>query len=191
MKLRIIPLFISCCILLTSMSECEKNNLVHHTVENPVSCIIDDVIYESSPEVILNVGGDIHHLIEHDWGFAFDIRRRINSKLKSYTLYLNVESREPLETGKRYPIVISKGEDGTTGEYLGPSSLLDNSTDTSNWIYHYAISGWVEFTDFSQGNHYYVSGIFEMECIDHDNSPIILRNGQFGPVRVYYDNMND
>lgn len=191
MKLRIIPLVISCCIILTSMSECEKNNLVHHTVENPVSCTIDDVIYESSPEEILNVGGDIHHLIEYDWGFAFDISRRINSEMKSYTLYLNVESREPLEIGKRYPVVISKGEDGTTGEYLGASCLLDNSTDTSSWVYHYAISGWVEFTDFSKGNHYYVSGIFEMQCIDYDDSPIILQNGQFGPVRVYYNSKKE
>lgn len=183
MKLRIIPLFISCCILLTSMSECQKNNLVHHTVENPVSCTIDNVTYESSPEKILNIGGDAHRLLEYDWGFTFNINRCVSSDMGSYRLYLNVVCKEPFELNKRYPVVLN-GEDKT----LDPSSLLDNSTNASNWIYHNAISGWVEFTDFSKGHHCYVSGIFEMECIDSDDSPIILRNGQFGPVRVYYDN---
>ena len=183
MKLRIIPLFISCCMLLTSMSECQKNNIVHHTVENPVSCTIDDVIYESSPEKILNVGGDVHGLFEYDWGFTFNINRRVNSEIGSYTLYLDVVCGEPFELGKRYPILVN-GEE----EYQGPSGLLDDSV---NWIYHNAISGWVEFTDFSKGNHYYVSGVFEMDCMDHDDSPMILRNGQFGPLRVYYDSKKE
>ena len=57
MKLRIIALLISCCILLMSMSGCERINLISHTEDNPVSCTIDGIEYKSSPERVLNIGG--------------------------------------------------------------------------------------------------------------------------------------
>ena len=59
MKLRIIALLISCCILLMSMSGCERNNLIYHTEDNPVSCTIDGIEYKSSPERVLNWGGSL------------------------------------------------------------------------------------------------------------------------------------
>lgn len=174
MKHGIIPLLVSCFVILTSLSECESNNLVHHTVENPVSVTIDGIVYESQPEKILKIGGDAHYLLEDAGGFTFRIARTISSAEKSYTLYLNVESNEPFEVGKRYDC------------FLESSSIMSISDDGGKWTYHDAVTGWIEFTDFSKGNHYYVSGNFEMDVEDYDESPIELRNGRFS-VRIYYD----
>lgn len=49
--------------------------------------------------------------------------------------------------------------------------------------YHDAISGWIELTDVSKGDHNYISGKFEMNY-DDDLTFMEIRNGQFGSLRV-------
>ena len=54
-----------------SLVSCDKNNnLVHHTVDNPVSAEIDGTLFQSAPEKILNYGGNVHQLIESDDEFV-------------------------------------------------------------------------------------------------------------------------
>ena len=185
MKLRIIALLISCCILLMSMSGCERNNLIYHTEDNPVSCTIDGIEYKSSPERVLNWGGVAHEFSEYDWGFFFELRRYVDSDKKSYLIVLNVEISESFELGKKYPINVRTEE----YEYLGAGYLREYSSASTT---HYVISGWVEFTDFyKEYSNYYVSGVFEMDCLDSDDSPLRVRNGQFGPVIVGYSNFKE
>ena len=86
---------------------------------------------------------------------------------------------ESFELNKRYTF---NGE--VTDDYYIIGLLLD--TD-EKWLEHGATSGWIEFTELSKGYHTSVSGKFEMECIDSDNSSIEVKNGEFGPLRVSYD----
>lgn len=173
MKLNLIPILISWCVTLMFTSKCERDNLFYHTIENPVQCSINGIKYVSSPEKILNYGGDHHQLIEYNSGFYFKISREIYSKNSSYVLYICVNSEEPFELGKRYPVVTTES---------GLQTISDSIIR-----HYYSITGWVEFTDFSNDYHCYVSGNFEMDCIDNDDSPITVRNGNFGPVRVSYN----
>ena len=185
MKLRIIALLISCCILLMSMSGCERINLISHTEDNPVSCTIDGIEYKSSPERVLNIGGGAHEFFEFDWGFFFELRRYVDSDMKSYLIVLNVEISESFELGKKYPINVRTEE----YEYLGAGYLREYSSASTT---HYVIAGWVEFTDFyKEYSNYYVSGVFEMDCLGSDDFPLRVRNGQFGPVIVGYGNMKE
>lgn len=183
-KLNLIPILLSWCVILMSTSKCDRDNLFYHTIENPVQCSINGIKYVSSPEKILNTSGDYHQFIEYNSGFYFKISRNIYSKNSSYVLYIYVNSEEPFELGKRYPVVVKN-----TTDFFGPSGL--QTISDSSLMYYCSITGWVEFTDFSNDYHCYVSGNFEMDCIDNDDSPITVRNGHFGPVRVYYDDKRE
>ena len=163
-----------------SLVSCDKNNnLLQHTVDNPVSAEIDGALFQSAPEKILNYGGDVHQLIESDDEFVFITARRISSNERSYTIRIEMNHNESFELNKRYTF---NGE--VTDDYYIIGLLLD--TD-EKWLEHGATSGWIEFTELSKGYHTYVSGKFEMECIDSDNSSIEVKNGEFGPLRVSYD----
>ncbi len=178
MKNRIIPILVSCFVILTSLSSCKEYDPFNRTIENPVSVTIDGAIYKSHPERIYSVGGDVHSLVERDGGFNFYLARAISSDKKTYTLYLDVTSTEPFELGRRY-------------KFSESCSIMSISDDDGKWTYHYAETGWVEFTDFSKDSHCYVSGIFEMDVADYDESPMELRDGRFGPLRIYYDYFNE
>mgnify|MGYP003408877919 FL=1 len=177
---RIITFLMATIFLLTS---CEMDvDVMHHIVENPVSAEIAGKVFQSEPEKVLRVGGNVHQLLEQDHEFVFVAVRRINSDDRSYTLHIEMVHNESFELNKRYTFIGEETDDCYT---IG--LLLD--TD-EKWVEYKASSGWIEFTDLSKGSHTYVSGKFEMECKDSDNNTIEVKNGQFGPLRVSYNSTN-
>ncbi|MBQ3612871.1 MAG: hypothetical protein II989_02140 [Bacteroidales bacterium] len=182
MRTGIIPILLSGFIVLTSMSECKKHNLLYHLVDNPVSFILNGIQFQSQPERVNNYGGSAHEFDTDDNGFFFSMSRELMSETDEYTLHIYLKSTEPFELNKRYSVceMVDMAENN-----VGYASLL---SFTDGFVaYHDAISGWIEFTDVSKGDHNYISGKFEMNCEDYDDNDLTfmeIRNGQFGPLRV-------
>ena len=179
MKHAIIPLFITCLVVLTSMSDCEKNNIFYRTDDNYVSATIDGTIFESKPEKHPNSYPYYpHELVIYDSEFFFGTYRDLWAEKHTCSLFLNAECKESFELNKRYPLISLNND---TPYNL--SSYVEISRDEEFTLYN-AISGWVEFTSWD--NKKYLSGRFEMDCVNEDNEIIEVRDGIFGPLFIMH-----
>lgn len=187
MKHAIIPLLITCLVVLTSMSDCEKNNLFYSTYDNYVSATIDGTTFESKPEGYFSSHPYYPHSIEYTDPelFIFYSSRDLYSKEYSCLLWIRVVAPRPLELHKRYPVnsIIYDGCKLVSHCYIGMSQ-------DGICSYYDAVSGWIEFTSWDDKK--YLSGRFEMDCVNEDNEIIEVRDGIFGPIYTenYYDTKN-
>lgn len=179
-------ILVLCVLILTSMSKCEDNNIFHHTVENPVSATIDNIVYYSEPEKILNYGSNPHFFDQKDSTFAFCLIRELKTEDKSRratSLYISVqtEQSQPFQLNKRYKAFNTEEEH--SNRIYTSTSYISFLYDSLKMSTHYATSGWVEFKELTNDKKS-ISGIFELDCEDFDGRQIKIRNGTFGPIEL-------
>lgn len=174
MKRKIIPLLISCFVII--ISGCKKNCFVS-TYDNPVSATINGVNYKSRPEQmpIFYVGRAPYRLDQYSWGFTLEFSRELYSDQGSEIyLALNMSGKGNLELNKRYPLP-SKYDDNYDGLPVRPIYISEYKEEGLS--IHHLVSGWIEFCAIEDNG--FISGSFEMDLGD---SSMEVRNGQFGPV---------
>lgn len=175
MKRKILPLLISCVIVFTSLSECRDYSFLYNTYENPISAEVNEVKFKSEPEQVYPNREALSNPMQlYDWGFHFQITRELHSEsAETISLSLNLISYDSLELNKRYPILTTEI---TEPRFFFRSNLCTMTNRCT------AIWGWIEFTMIEDGH---ASGRFEADFAE-DDTLLEVRNGQFGPLKVYF-----
>ena len=179
MKRSFIPLLLASVIILTSMSECDKENWERVNVK------LNGVQYGYSSMNFHHTGGkDFPVLQLTDDGFSFEISRTLSSADgQTVQFQLSMDCDEPFELYHPYPF-----------EQQGNSqaSLLVWVPDGENEFigYHFSNTsdGYVEFTEYA-GDHSNLFGRFEFTAVNSElDSTIYVSDGIFENLDVIRPN---
>lgn len=176
MKIKIIPIFITCCILLTSMSECERGNvpLLEYTKYSPITAEINGVSFTSGDYTYLAWGGNPFNFIKFDEGFGFGILRDIVAGEDEVTIQISIREDVPFELNKKYSL---------NSQNYGKISFTENGV-----VYNFiSTEGNIVFTDCHGGedgtSSYILSGYFEFTAKDSEKGlTITVSNGTFDNI---------
>ena len=173
MKRSFIPLLLASVIILTSMSECDKENWERVNVK------LNGVQYGYSSMNFHHTGGkDFPVLQLTDDGFSFEISRTLSSADgQTVQFQLSMDCDEPFELYHPYPF----NQQGNS-----QASLLVWVPDGENEFigYHFSNTsdGYVEFTEYDE---VCLSGRFEFTAVNSElDSVIYVTSGTFEDVDV-------
>lgn len=176
MKFRIIPLLVSCFLLLTSMSECKSGDVpfIEFTRYSPICAELNGVMFTSGDYTYLTWGGSQFNLTKFENEFWFSFYRDIASEKDEVTIQISLHENAPFELNKKYRL------DSLDNLKFGKISFTENGV-AYNFI---STEGYIVFTECLGGEDgigsYNVSGYFEFTAVDSEKGlSITVTNGTF------------
>ena len=172
MKHRIIPLLISCFVILTSMSECKKGEVLFltHVEYSPINAELNGVLFTSGDYVYRNWGGSPFDFVDDESEFYFSFYRYIASEDDEVRISLFMHETTPFELNKKYELSSEEAKRATI-------SFKENGVD-----YRFrSIEGYIVFTECKRGDTSCImSGYFEFTAVDSNNGLTLeVTNGIF------------
>ena len=164
----ILFLLLASVIILTSMSQCYKENWERIDVE------LNGVPYYFSALNFYPTGARNRPVFRRtDEGFIFKIRRDLESADgQSVNLSLSIVSDEPFELHRQYPF------DDSQAELIVP--IPDGDGGVLGYFFQNTPGGYVEFTEYDE---VCLSGRFEFTAVNSElDSVICVTNGTFENV---------
>ena len=172
-------LLLASVIVLTSMSECDKENWER------INAKLNGVLYSHSSMNFHHTGGkDFPVLLLTDDGFSFEISRTLSSTDgQRVDFQLSMDWDEPFELNRRYPF----DEQGNS-----QAALWVEMPDGENgsWVYCFSSTpgGYVEFTEYG-GDYGDLFGRFEFTAMNSKlDSTIYVADGTFENLDVVRSN---
>ena len=169
----ILFLLLASVIILTSMSQCYKENWERIDVE------LNGVPYHHSSMNFYPTGGRYQPVFRRtDEGFIFKIRRDLESAdEQSVNLSLSIVCDEPFELHRQYPF---DGQGDSQAELIVP--IPDGDGGVLGYFFQNTPGGYVEFTEYDE---VCLSGRFEFTAVNSElDSVIYVTGGTFDDVDV-------
>ena len=165
----ILFLLLASVIILTSMSQCYKEDWERIDVE------LNWVPYHHSSMNFYPTGGRYQPVFRRtDEGFSFEIRRNLSSEYgPSVTLSLSMDCDEPFKLYRQYPF----DEQGKNEGVILGSFLVEEGSDKRTYeikSFSSVPGGYVEFTEYDE---VCLSGRFEFTAVNSELDSVIYVTG--------------
>ena len=173
MKHRIIPLLISCFVILTSMSECQKGEIwfLNYVDYSPINAELNGVLFTSG---YYKYSGwcmsPFCFTTDYETGFYFSFDRDIVSGDDKALISLFMRETTPFELNRKYELGTEKTKGATVSFKKNGVSYVFSS-----------IEGYIVFTECKRGSAgHSLSGYFEFTAVNEElGMTISVTNGTF------------